>query len=400
MTTMTSIIMVGHFLKLNSIFRAFRTLYRAYPDSRGTHDILQDIRQDAKQYENPFTFQSNKEDPDHDPPSYPKSWDSVVPKGFISSYRPMTHEWGHRTKETTESFMSASLGLYSQGPDPNALAPLIYAPDYICGAIVFCASYSVKMHLMGLLLFKRVPETTELNRSVIVRLIHMFCQASPGSLAPFLAEAGGAPPASSVPNSPMPSNAFAAPNVMAECCVHALTALVKLWDARIREVVAGDTTEAEGLDDVPSSPPHIDSETAVEISPCGTSSTIPVTCSNSDIPQQENPAIVSPHPAGDTDPSQLHAPPYPHVMTAQRHGASSEITPIEPLADFIASFTGYSQPGDIPGVQGDMPDLPLNLDFALFHDPMLALDSLGLLEPSLQWLSKGDGGVRTSGPLW
>jgi hypothetical protein len=398
MVTMTSIIMVGHFLKLNSIFRAFRTLFRAYPDVRGTHDILNNIRKDAKQYEdkNPFTFQPDKGDSDDDAPDYPKSWDSVPPQAFTASSRPMTHEWGHRTRETTESFMTASLALYNQVTDPNLSdqrvpAPLIYAPDYICGAIVFAASYSVKMHLMGMLLFKRVPETTEVTRSVIDRLICMFRQASSGSSASPLAEAEGVSPESSTPHSSTPrSNAFATPSIMAARCAHALTALVKTWDARVQQFVSGDAATTKGVDEKPWPSMHADSDTTANnpqrdpTPPGGDSGT----------PQRESPLPITSasHSAADAGsllPHSATSHPPASNTTAQYPSASAETPSMEPLADFIASFTGYSQPGHIPSLQADIYGLPLNFDIVPFHDPMFPLDLSNVFDPALQdrWLS-------------
>lgn len=291
--------------------------------------------------------------------------------------------------------MTASLALYNQAtdsnlPDQRLSAPLIYAPDYICSAIVFGASYSVKMHLMGILLFRRVPETTEVTRSVIDRLICMFRQASSESSASPLAEAECASPAQPALHLSTPrSNPVATPSVMAARCAHALTALVKRWDTRVQEFVAKDTA-MEALDEELRSPVHVDSGTVANDPPRGVSPTLPDSYRGA--PQQENPPPLTPA----TSYSATDAGPYDAIsqlptsdMTAQYPSARSEIPSMEPLADFIASFTGYSQPGHIPGVQGDTP-LPLNFDIASFHDPMLSFDPSDIFEFSAQqrWLSR------------
>lgn len=370
---MTSIIMLGHFLKLNSIFRAFRTVFRAFPDTRSTDNILDAIRS-----------QPSKRGSDGDMPRFSKSWDPVLPPGFIASCRPMTHEWGHRTKETTESLMAASLALATDSKQ-NALAPLIYAPDYIFGVIVFGASHSVKIHLMGMILFRQLPNTTELNRSVINRLIHMFRQASSGFPTTPLADAGAISPTPFTLNPSTPkSNTFAAPSVMAARCAHTLTAFVALWDQRVQEFVTRDTSDTEGLGHKPRSPMHGNSDTAVKDPPHEVSPTIP--SGSGGVPQQENPPIAAAisHLASNTGPSQPHS----HIgdMAAQHHGASREISAIEPFADFIASSTGYSQPGNIPDWQTDVFRFHLGPGIALSHDSLLGFELLGVqaLEPSSQ----------------
>jgi len=280
--------------------------------------------------------------------------------------------------------MAASLALATDSKQ-NVLAPLIYAPDYICGVIVFGASHSVKLHLMGMILFRQVPQTTELNRSVIDRLIHMFRQASSSSPTTSLTDAGAISPAPSMPNPSTPrGDTFAAPSVMAARCAHALTAFVALWDERVQELVARDTSDTEGLGHKPRSPMHADSDTATADPPHEVSPAIP--SGSGSVPQQENPPIAAAisHFAGDTGSSQ----PQSHIgdMAAQYQGASSEVSAIEPFADFIASFTGYSQPGNITDWQTDVFGLHLDPDIALSHDSFLGFDLSGVqvLEPSSQ----------------
>jgi len=280
--------------------------------------------------------------------------------------------------------MAASLALATDWKQ-NVLAPLIYAPDYIYGVIVFGASHSVKIHLMGMILFRQVSNTTELNRSVVDRLIHMFRQASSSSPTTSLANAGAISPAPSMPNPSTPrGDTFAAPSVMAARCAHALTAFVALWDQRVQEFVARDSSDTEGLDHKPHSTVHADSNTAAEDPPHEVSSTIP--SGSGGVPQQQHPPIAATisHIASDIGSLQPHS----HIgdMAAQHHNASREISAIEPFADFIASFTGYSQPGNIPDWQTDVFGLHLDPDIALSHDSLLGFDLSGVqvLEPYSQ----------------
>ncbi|KAF8317732.1 hypothetical protein DL93DRAFT_537248 [Clavulina sp. PMI_390] len=232
---LTTTVMIGHFLKLNLIFRAFRTMYRAFPDFRTVARKREDIPENA-----PGDFLDPRPDratgpyaPEHEappnphlhPPVPPRQWSDMTPKAMEEKAGLWVHEWGLHTDNITSSFMAASLVLHRHRlqpvvPDEQMMATIAYAPDYLSCAVLFGATYTIKMSIMAMFMHRVHPDRAEVRRSIIKRITAMFSEA-----------AGDEETSTSHTSQP----ASHLTNELPRQCATTLSALLRLYDARLEE---------------------------------------------------------------------------------------------------------------------------------------------------------------------
>ena len=340
------------------IFRAFRTLFQEFPELRSISP----------------SFRKSRFVPGYVPPRDP--YDRNAPHGrprngktdesnpgLTEHHMPaklLVHEWGTKSKECTESLMATSLVLhrpYMQLPNDN-FYPIAHAPDYTLLSILFGASYAVKVHTMIIFLLHEVSSGTEITRSILDRVLAMFCEASSPAESP----AHATPSTSTLRPTGGPHHP------LASRCASALSALIKLWDARMKEMLA----------DVPTA--NYDHESHSEGSPKHGTPATPGDGESRDSSQLRSRPIPSISPrkydaasSSGNATSTTFLSPYP--LSHTRSGEDSAIQPSHcapPVAQpsFLDPLAQLAMPGAIHGVQGELFGLPPNFDMAPFYDPV------------------------------
>jgi len=281
--------------------------------------------------------------------------------------KPLVHEWGSKSKESTESLMATSLVLHRLHAHPLNMVetnfyPITYAPDYTLFSILFGASYTVKVQTMMIFLTREASSSTEITRSILDRVLAMFREAS----------SDGSPTHATPSLSLTPTEPLNHP--LAYRCANALSALIKLWDARIKDMFANVPTTNTDHESSPRASPEPDvSSTPAEGEP--RDSRRPRSPPIASISSYKGDAALS-----SSAPSLTTLPtPYPvsHTRSGNDSEARHHYTPAVDLTPSLNSPAQQQHEGISSAtysVQGELFGLPPNFDIAPFYDPAFMFD--------------------------
>ncbi|KAF8316132.1 hypothetical protein DL93DRAFT_2154934 [Clavulina sp. PMI_390] len=214
-------VMTGHFLKLNLISRALRTLYRAFPDFRP--GVIK--RRDSDD--------SDDESKSHRPEQIPtegRTWSEMLPPSMDEKARQWVHDWGMTTDGHASSVMTTALVLSRHRFEAvvsgeQIMKTMAYAPDYLLCAVLFGATYKMKVSL-AMALHTPANVQAQVNRSILDRVLVMLREAAGEQTTP--TSDGLADP----PRNSQPSRLT---NILAGRCAATLSTLLRLSDARAEE---------------------------------------------------------------------------------------------------------------------------------------------------------------------
>jgi hypothetical protein len=358
------VILQSHFLKINAIFRAFRTLFQAFPEFRGISTTFHKP-EDIPSYMPPLVPGDSYDHNEHLAPrghyrNGRTGQSSPGPTEYHVAVKQLVHEWGNKSKESSESLMATSLVLHRPHAQcsnitETSVYPITYAPDYTLFSILFGASYAVKVHTMIIFLYHEVHPGTEITRSIFDRIFAMLREASP-PLESSIHDTSTIPPTGG-PRHPL-----------AYRCANALSALIKLWDVRMKEMLANvPTTNSDHESSSAGSPKH--------------NTSIPANGDPGDSGRPKSPPIASLSsyrndmmaPSGSPSLTTL---PSPYPVSHTRSGNDSAARPddrtcpaVRPLPNPAAQQQPIGAPQAMYGAQGELFGLSPNFDIAPFYDP-------------------------------
>lgn len=371
--------MQSHFLKINAIFRAFRTLFHTFPEFRGISASFRKP-EDISGYMPPLVPGDPYDHKEHVAPRG-RYWNgrtdefTAGPTEHHMAVKLLVQEWGTKSKESSESLMATSLVLHRPHTQCSTVAetncyPIAYAPDYTLFSILFGASYAVKVHTMIIFLYHEVHSGTEITRSILDRIFAMFREASPS----FESSTSTTPPTGG-PRHPL-----------AYRCANALSALIKLWDARMKEMLANVPTTNSDRESSSGGSPKCRTPTPANGEPRdpGPSKSPPIASLSS----YRNDTVAPP---GSPSPTAL---PSPYPVSHTRSGNDLATRPDYRTPPAVRHFSGSAaqqQQVGAPqtmyyGVQGELFGLSPNFDIAPFYDPTFFFGGVGdVAFSSAQW---------------
>lgn len=422
----TTAIMIGHFLRVNLIFRAFMVLHRVFPGFQASVQKKSEISTElAGEYihvqrtsEHKFSTTQEARDSrspspspsvtgsDHPPVSqspprrHPAgssdggvNGEAAPPHSLPYTSPPIVHEWGLRLSDTTSSFLAASMLLNRQSsPFPS----LACAPDHICRAILFGATFAIKMSIMAVLVWNADLESGELTKSILERLLEMFRLA--GQQVEEDISAGEKKDAA---------------NALAARCATALSAVLHRWDQVMEDLKVQRTFEHEenvahgsaissvGQSFASSSPNPTLSQTLDQPLSVPSSSLSYPTSNPGNLDHSTSIPGPSNHPQPQIYPrsDRPRAPPFAnisHISSMPSHPYRSPVQASHPM-DPPGPETSYKMPppqhhqhvhAPSPHVgQGDMFGLPINFDMTQFYDPAFLFQHGGGENNGFSWPS-------------
>lgn len=192
MIQITTVTLQCHYLHLLLLFRAFRTIRRAFPHLT---PIIALVTKGEYRDSGGLSPHLDGNMPLPNPPSpVLRATQSVNPNNLeLDTDALMSRaavEFARLSREAAERIMIESLTLrrhhMTQEPvisGEKVLPALAYVPDYVCYALFFAPIYTVKAHILAITLLQLLSPRHETTRSLLDRQIDMFREAAQSSSA-------------------------------------------------------------------------------------------------------------------------------------------------------------------------------------------------------------------------